>query len=287
MRDIERPLQKKQGITRIIVLGDSFTAGFGVEQNETYPSQLEKNLNEQGKKVEVWNAGIDGYSPDVEYLQLKKIITDIKPDIVLLGFYVGNDVLDIERNQQEYAENGKLIKIITPIATVKNNQLQLIENEKNPYKPSLKTYLDIVLLRTSHFYRLIKNRIDTEMLSLLQNANIVSWEKTNATLSSLSNLSKQYHSQFYIVIIPPRAQVAEKEWKNLQKKIKNISFIQPQQKLLNICSEQNISCVDLLPELKNTKKQLYYTYDAHFTPSGHRLTAEIISKNLSNSFLKE
>ncbi|HID48118.1 MAG TPA: hypothetical protein EYP40_00625, partial [Chromatiales bacterium] len=50
---------------RILAVGNSFTAGEGVEQTETWVSQLERHLNEQRgarPSVRVINAGITGYS---------------------------------------------------------------------------------------------------------------------------------------------------------------------------------------------------------------------------------
>ena len=45
---------------RIVALGDSNTAGFGVGEANKYPSQLERALKERGHDVEVLNAGVSG-----------------------------------------------------------------------------------------------------------------------------------------------------------------------------------------------------------------------------------
>lgn len=44
-RDYEYTIEKPQNTYRIIVLGDSFTFGLGVELNETYPKLLEESIN--------------------------------------------------------------------------------------------------------------------------------------------------------------------------------------------------------------------------------------------------
>jgi acyl-CoA thioesterase-1 len=43
-----------------VVLGDSLTAGLGLQQNEAYPALLEKKLKEMGYDWEVVNAGVSG-----------------------------------------------------------------------------------------------------------------------------------------------------------------------------------------------------------------------------------
>jgi acyl-CoA thioesterase-1 len=46
--------------TRIVTLGDSNTAGFGVGRQEAFPARLEAMLRASGADVEVLNAGISG-----------------------------------------------------------------------------------------------------------------------------------------------------------------------------------------------------------------------------------
>lgn len=45
---------------RIVILGDSLTAGYGLLPEEAYPAVLETLLRERGRAVEVVNAGLSG-----------------------------------------------------------------------------------------------------------------------------------------------------------------------------------------------------------------------------------
>jgi acyl-CoA thioesterase-1 len=45
---------------RILVLGDSLSAGYGLSAAEAFPAQLEQALRESGQKVRVINAGVSG-----------------------------------------------------------------------------------------------------------------------------------------------------------------------------------------------------------------------------------
>lgn len=44
----------------ILALGDSLTAGYGLDQRDAFPVQLEKALNAQGLNVQVINGGVSG-----------------------------------------------------------------------------------------------------------------------------------------------------------------------------------------------------------------------------------
>jgi acyl-CoA thioesterase-1 len=45
---------------RIVVLGDSLTAGLGIPREQAYPALLQQKLNDDGHNVEVINAGVSG-----------------------------------------------------------------------------------------------------------------------------------------------------------------------------------------------------------------------------------
>jgi acyl-CoA thioesterase-1 len=45
---------------KLVVLGDSLTAGFNVEADQAFPARLEKALRERGRNVVVENAGVSG-----------------------------------------------------------------------------------------------------------------------------------------------------------------------------------------------------------------------------------
>ena len=87
LRDHDYPEQRVDGMERVLVLGDSFTWGFGVEQQQIFTEVIEKS--EQG--LEVINAGVSGYSPDQELIWLREQGMRFQPDLVLLVLS-GNDV---------------------------------------------------------------------------------------------------------------------------------------------------------------------------------------------------
>lgn len=93
MRGAEVSVAKPEGVVRIAAVGDSFTFGQGVEDDETYPHVLEQVLNERapdGRRYEVLNFGVPGYSTAEEAAVLRTKVLRFQPDLVILG-YVLND----------------------------------------------------------------------------------------------------------------------------------------------------------------------------------------------------
>jgi len=95
--DVDHSINKPNGVYRIAVLGDSFTEARNVALETTYWKQLESALLAQGKQVEVLSFGIGGYGTAQELITLKKDVLQFSPDLVILGFYPGNDIFDNAR----------------------------------------------------------------------------------------------------------------------------------------------------------------------------------------------
>src|SRR4029453_9640120 len=84
---------------RILTLGDSFTFGDEVSDDETYSSYLQEML----PHTEVINMGVHGYGHDQMLILLKEEGVKYEPDIVILGFLS----LDMSRNLLEFRDFAK------------------------------------------------------------------------------------------------------------------------------------------------------------------------------------
>ncbi|MHC4455101.1 MAG: SGNH/GDSL hydrolase family protein, partial [Planctomycetota bacterium] len=92
-RDVEHSLENRHGAFRILVLGDSFMEAFSsVELNDTFHKRIEQFARDKGIDVEDINLGVGGYGTLQEYLVFREVGVLYKPNLVLLGFYIGNDV---------------------------------------------------------------------------------------------------------------------------------------------------------------------------------------------------
>ena len=88
LRDREYGPDKPAGVTRILMLGDSFTEGGGLRLEQSVPKVVEAGLAERGcaRRVEVVNAGVASYSPILEYVYLREHGLALTPDLVVLNF---------------------------------------------------------------------------------------------------------------------------------------------------------------------------------------------------------
>ncbi|MBF0239729.1 MAG: arylesterase [SAR324 cluster bacterium] len=102
--------------TKVLILGDSLTEGFGVGKEEAFPARLQTSLQDLGRKdVLIVNAGISGSTSASALSRLRWYMKN-KPDILLLALG-GNDGLrglDVEQMRKhlagtiEYAMKNKV-----------------------------------------------------------------------------------------------------------------------------------------------------------------------------------
>jgi hypothetical protein len=114
MRDREYSLKRTKK-KRMLVLGDSFGWGYGVELDERFSEILEKKYPDW----EIINASVSGYGTDQEYLYLRERGIAFRPDVVLLLF-CSNDTGD--------NSHGERYGYHKPFFTVEGGKLKLKNN---------------------------------------------------------------------------------------------------------------------------------------------------------------
>lgn len=82
---------KPAGSLRVLMLGDSFVLGYTVDRQDLFVDQLENWWKQEGRPVDVVNAGTEGFSTDQEVAWLDENGAAFEPDVVVL-FPYDNDL---------------------------------------------------------------------------------------------------------------------------------------------------------------------------------------------------
>lgn len=98
LRDDHDYAAEHPGTTRILLVGDSFVFGIGVELPDTLGKQLERALNagRPARPAEVIAVGVPSYGLDAYVGVVERWMPRLQPDLVLVALYPGNDLLDYE-----------------------------------------------------------------------------------------------------------------------------------------------------------------------------------------------
>jgi len=239
---------------RVLCLGDSYTFGFGVEEKYTYPSYLEKLLNsisDSDYRFQVINAGFtDGMSTDSQYLYLREIGVKFSPSIVLLGFTIANDLIDLRNNKWVVEEDGSLKRIFNP-----KHLLIPAFIRKSALFTAVRTHLTPTRVKEKNV-----QPVDTEMM-----------DKVKLLLNWIQGLCREKGFKFWLLIIPPPQMV------NNTTLVGSWNAIR--EELIKFSEEKKISYIDLLPELETHH---FFPEKAHFTNKGNKRVAEVIYNKLIN-----
>lgn len=94
-RDREFTAEKKSNF-RILTLGDSFTYGWGVESEQSWPKVLEQELRNGGANVEVANLGKPAGSPRTYADVAERSVPLLKPDLIVVAVLQGDDLAQMK-----------------------------------------------------------------------------------------------------------------------------------------------------------------------------------------------
>ena len=132
---------------RIVFLGDSLTAGLGLDPDQSYPSLLQRRLTDAGYKFEVVNAGVSG---DTSAGGLRRVDWSLEGNVKILILALGaNDGLrglppdELRKNLSaiiERAQKKKAIVILAGMEAPTNNGVDYTGQFRQVYKDLAKQY---------------------------------------------------------------------------------------------------------------------------------------------------
>jgi hypothetical protein len=98
--------------TRVMVYGDSFIHAFYSPQEETFVERLGSELASRlGRRFEVINAGVSSYGPDQIALKMEDDLPGLRPNLIVVAIFAGNDYGDLMRNKMfRLAPDGALLE---------------------------------------------------------------------------------------------------------------------------------------------------------------------------------
>jgi len=114
------PTPAVSGRARIVILGDSLTAGLGLPVDQSYPSLLQHRINDSGLTFDVINGGVSG---DTSAGGLSRLDWSLQGDVrILVVALGGNDALralpvqELSQNLSEIIERAQARRITVILA---------------------------------------------------------------------------------------------------------------------------------------------------------------------------
>ncbi len=253
----------------ILILGDSFTFGEGVNDEETFAYLLEKRL---GGTYDVINAGYAaGRSIDTYYVFLKKYLKTIKPSIVVVNFY-NNDFKDVQAHTWHGRDENSMPEKITDEKRIMIKGGVLYTPRKiNHYLP-LKLMAKI--LGNSHLYAFFYERV--RMRPEVRNFE----DRKIYKLKYDYQDDKRWHTSIEAAI----KLCMEHGVKLIFHQIpyKNQKELQSQNKIVSSLAKKYH--VNEILNFSDESKSEYYLVDGHWNQLGHNLAAKLIYNEIVENY---
>ncbi len=289
---------------RIMVLGDSFTfASGGVPYQDLWTVQMRKELQRSGAlgEVEVFELAVPGVGPrfELRLWELEQELVD--PDLVIVGFFVGNDFLDevpdtLESKTEIKPERWSyLYRLLRNLRRVwqERERLQLSESEQQVQKRGgfdvgmKPEHIGPVDNRPQWYLELEAKRIriclNAERHRFLRLADDVV-----AVLGRFDSQVRAAGDEFLVVIIPDEFQVdaelLRKVLDHRQIGPEDLDLDLPQRYLAEQLDEAGIAYLDLLPTFREhgRTQRLYWPNDSHWNPEGNALAGRTLATYLAS-----
>lgn len=278
--------EKPPGMRRVIAIGDSFLVGL-VPRERNFIDIMERRL-QADLPVEIYNMGINHTHPG-QYLSL--LVNEglrWKPNVILIGFFVGNDIKEnAPENSFWYRRSIRTITILRRILALSSELAQ----RKNKYVPlgwafGDPGYLDDPDKEFPTFTEMKYLKKQRKHLELTLRWR--RWETEKRWLGALENLAgihevaKERGIPILLVIMPDEFQVNE----NVRKKVferfqltpEDYDIESPQKRVVAFAKSRQIAVVDLLESLREADKvqRCYHLQDGHWNSRGNAIAAEAI-----------
>jgi hypothetical protein len=292
------------GVNRILVTGDSFVEAAQVREEESFTQRLGRSMEGvDGKRYEVLNAGIGGWGTGQELLYLRNEGLALRPTLVLLVLYVGNDIVNNSATLER--QDGLEIPFKPYWELDGADGLRQLPHQERPADPD--DWALQIGRRSSALFNFVESgffdKFKYRDLDLVGNQSDVgkpvlrarytpeweqSWQITERLLAQAAATAAQAGVSFVVVAAPSTFQVIPDDWRQLVRESRRPQSDwdqdKPSQRLAEIAARRGLTLIDLLPALRaardNGAAPLYFDRDKHWTPAGHEVVAQAIEARL-------
>lgn len=269
---------------RYVFLGDSFTFGLGVNDDETFVQRL----GTANPATTYLNAGVAGYSTDQEYLYLKRHLAEWRASDIALVVYLANDLLDDTLSYPLQANMGK------PLFVADGGGLRLtnvpVPLRPKPPEEQIRTLSTMVLGEDEAQKQTASWRSRWQLARILGFSEAAAGKAISSMPERLAypldlfvklaqnirQLCDENHVKLSLVLMPGRSYVEQPDSLSAQYQ----DFLR--QAILARQADLGVPMTDLAVLLRAERgkgqKHLFHPHEGHLTAAGHQVVADLLRK---------
>ncbi len=264
--------EKKSGERRVLALGDSFTLGMQVDDDETFSALLDQAM---GDTVRILNAGVPGYGTEQAIGLMKRLVPITKADAVLLTVYSGNDLRDNAR----WAVSPGMPTTPPPVVAPPPQRSSLTKFIGKHSRIVAYALLYSDLKRQSDDFRIEEFRDEVAPFADRDALNPL-MPPTKAAMARFADACRDLQVTCGVALIPPAYVIHESRrastFEAFGLTYDPAQIVRPGQAILGSVRKP-ITTIDLTEALKlHADEQPYLVFDPHFSAAGHRIAASAL-----------
>lgn len=270
----------------IIFVGDSFTYGYGVNDNQTFCYLTNELLNQNGIENEVFNAGTGGKGTDYAIKFFNYIGYKFNPAMVCLCFFP-NDFQDNQRNAYYNITNKQLSPKKLHQRKTRSDQIRFFFASSKTYRWLISYSHTVNLLKQTAMSILYRRKKSSQFMTkydfnegFSNNENI---ELTKLYIDILDNNLQKDNVDLLIFYIPHKFDIEYSIQKGKPSKDESSAMMIAQELEITFFSFTDIIKQSTI-SLDNINK--YYFIEGHWTPKTHLLVAPKMS-DIIKSLIKD
>lgn len=259
---------KNSGV-KILIIGDSYTAGFGIDVKKRWSNLLNKLLNDgiQKNNYNFYNAAVSGYNLEQMKLTADRLVLLINPNIIILGLTI--DALDRINDPYVYFHGFSLKQSKVQYAQAYGDELYI-----HHFKNTLLRRIEYYPLKYSVLYNFIISKLIILKQEYISDKNR---ENDNSIIMKaekiLTCLNSQLKNRNIELIILPIIQ-----HENEEKKFSRLTLSRYDM-LKSYCGKNAIEMVNVLPMFEENLKHVksyWIKDDPHWNEKANELAAEAL-----------
>lgn len=263
---------KPVGTVRILGIGDSYTFGKAVNDDEIFLAQLEEMLNRDGgARYETINTGHDGANTYEELRYFKqRDMMGLAPDVVVIGFTVGNDA------ELTFWDNRKILR-----SKLRDKSLMLDITESNWYRGFKRQSRIAGILGAGADWanKDIITRYSFKLKVKNYDESGEAWQSCRNSLNGFYDLCREKKVPLIIILFPDWTKDERQTYEDYPKEFKEIHS-----KLITLFSGRDgVMVVDIVDDLKATgltTKEMRVPIDGHPNRIWHELVARKLKQTI-------
>jgi lysophospholipase L1-like esterase len=309
---------RRSGARRVLAIGDSFTYGWGVDAEDSWPKVMERELRRGGLDIEVANLGAPGAGPR-EYAALaERAIPLLRPDLVVVAVLQADDLFQAAESpvEQPATDSQRVLRafrafypnMMQMLSPADTKQVHISKEElRETWRKQVKDFLGQMTAAEKARFEDLPSPVRAAYQAGGLNPGLLYMamrhgeflvetcdvggkgrrgiEETAKELTKIRQYAERAHADLVVVPVPYRAYVSRRDQAQMaglgfHVEEQMIAWSTPDEVIQEACRGAQAQFISVTAEFRERGRanELYFELDGHLNKAGHGAFGELAGR---------